>query len=266
MEHFEKGPPQARNVERDKRLFVEAISAGSVAELPTEFDGSASQKLLEGLVRTNLFILGEMHGVKENADIIYTLFKRFGFRQLALEWEPGLREVAEKYLETGELDFDAIQDSSDGRVTAGHLALLKKLKDDGMLDRLVCFDGGATGPTWNDRDEAMTKNILAALSDVPTLAVAGNLHAKTDPIRFDGEVDEQHPMGERVKRQIPNVLSGKIEYVSGQFHNYGTREFTRLSGTSHASVARFFVDEDGLHTFVLPEAHVAVVPNPGERI
>ncbi len=266
MERFESERQQGRNIERDKQSFVEAISASLISEIPTDFDETASQEFSENLANTNVFILGEMHGVRENTEIIYTLFKQFGFRQLALEWEPELREVAENYLETGELDFDAIKDSPDGRVTAGHFALLKTLKDEGMLDRLVCFDGGALGSSWNHRDEAMAKNIIANLSDVPTLVVAGNHHAEIEPLSFEDEAEEQHPMGEQVKKLIPNLSSGKIEYASGQFHNYGTKEFMKLSDNDLPSVARFYLDENGIYTFELPEAHVAVVPNPHERI
>ena len=110
----------------------------------------------------------------------------------------------------------------------------------------------------------MAKNILDSLSDMPTLVVAGNLHAKTETITFDDEPDEQHPMGENVKKEIPDVSSGRIKYLSGQYHNYGTKEFTRLSERGLPSAARFFKSEDGLYTFELVEAHAAVVPNPTE--
>ncbi|MDZ4296414.1 MAG: hypothetical protein U1A16_03525, partial [Patescibacteria group bacterium] len=231
------------------------------------FDENAAKQLAENLNGTRLFILGEMHGVKENADVIYTLFKKFGFRQLALEWEPGLRAVAEKFIESGELDFDAVKDSPDGRITAGHFALLKKLKSEGMLNRLVCFDGGSGGEGWNARDAAMARNIVANLSDTPTLVVVvGNLHAKTEPFTFDDESEEQHPMGENVKKEIPGVASGRIEYITGQYHNYGIREFGKLSKGEESPEARFYQDEDGLYVFEVPEAHAATVPNPHEKI
>lgn len=265
MEKFER-TKQERNLESDKNSFIEAISSISVKEIRAKFDEQAVQELAESIRNNNLFILGEMHGVKENADVIYTLFKKFSFRQLALEWEPELKAVAERYLELGELDFDAIKDSPDGRITAGHFALLKKLKSEGMLNRLVCFDGGSSGHGWNARDSSMAKNILDNLSDTPTIVVAGNLHAKTEPITFDDESGEQHPMGENIKKEIPDIVSGKIEYLSGQYHNYGTKELTKLSDKELPSEARFFKDEDGLYTFELVEAHAATVPHPSERI
>lgn len=265
MKSFER-LKQERNVEKDKQSFVEAISTVAVEEIPTVFDESAAQRLAESIKESRLFILGEMHGVKENTDVIYTLFKRFGFRQLALEWEPELKGLGEKFLESGEFDFDAVKDSPDGRITAGHLALIKKLKSEGMLDGLVCFDGGSGGEGWNARDAAMAKNILANLSNSPTLVVAGYLHAKMEPITFDDELGEQHPMGENLKKNISNIASGRIEYKKGQYHNYGTQEFEKLSGEDPPSEARFYQDENGLYIFELPEAHAAIVPNPSERI
>lgn len=265
MESFE-GPKQERNLESDKTSFIEAISSTMIEEIHVNFDEQATQELVASIGNNKLFILGEIHGVKENTDVIYTLFNKFGFRQLALEWKPELKDVAEKYLESGEIDFNAIKDSPDGRITAGHFSLLKKLKSEGMLEGLVCFDGGSGVHGWNARDAAMAKNILGNLSDIPTLVVAGNLHTKTESITFDDEPGEQHPMGENIKKEIPSVASGRIEYLTGQYHNYGTNEFTKLSDEELPSTARFFKDEDGLYTFELAEVHVAVVPNPSEKI
>lgn len=255
---------QERNVEIDKRQFIKALESITIEEIPAVFDEEASNRLLASLDKTKILIMGEMHGVKENPDIIYTLFKKFGFRQLALEWKSGLGAVAEKYLETEEINFDAIQDSPDGRITAGHFALLKRLRDEGLLEKLICFDGSGEA-NWNARDENMAKNVLNGLSDSATLVVAGNLHAKVEPITFNDEPIEHHPMGERIKVHIPDVPSGKIEYLSGQYHNYGPEDFFEDSEQEKTG-PRFYITEDGLYTFVIPEAHIAIVPNPSERL
>lgn len=261
MEAF---PNQERNIEQDRREFIKAVSSITIEEIPAVFDEDASNRLVASLDTTKLFIVGEMHGVKENPDVIYTLFKKFGFRQLALEWEPGLRVVAEQYLETGEIDFDAIEESPDGRITAGHFALLKKLKDEGLLEKLICFDGSGESD-WDARDANMAKNILGGLSDSSTLVVAGNLHAKVEPITFNDEPGEHHPMGERIKAHIPDVPSGKIEYLSGQYHNFGTQDFFE-DPEQEKTGPKFYITEDGLYTFVLPEANVAIVPNTSEKL
>lgn len=265
MEKFEI-PKQKRNIESDKTSFIEKASSVLIEEIPMDCNEQLVQEIAENIRDNKLFILGEIHGVKENADIIYTLFKKFGFRQLGLEWEPKLKEVAEKYLESGELDFDAIKDSPDGRITAGHFALLKKLKFEGMLDNFICFDVGSGIHGWNARDSSMAKNIIDNLSDMPTLVVAGNLHTKTEPITFGDDPGEKYPMGRCVKEDIPNVALGKIQYLSGQYHNYGIKDFIKLFDKELPSRARFFKNEDGLYIFELTEARAAIVPNPTERL
>jgi len=266
---MEPKPPEpiktenSRNVEQDRLTFIEAIQNIEISEIDTEFDKESAENLVSELAKSKLLLLGEMHGVKENADIIYTLFKKFGFRQLALEWEPELQDVADKFLESGELDFNTnvIKDSPDGRITAGHFALIKKLKAEGMLERLVCFNESSRAG-WDEHDVNMAKNILVNLSDLPMLAVAGRLHTETKPITFGGS--KHHPMGENVKKQISNVPSGKIEYLNGQYHNYGTNNFEEKPKGAQSSKARFYKSDNDIYSFELPEAHVAIVPNPKE--
>lgn len=266
MEKFEQPEKNdsGRNIEQDRLAFVEAIKHIEISEIDTEFDEKSMQSLIAELGEAKLLLLGETHGVKENVDIIYTLFKKFGFKKLALEWDKKLKEEVEKFLQTGELDFEAIKNSPDGRITAGHFALLKKLKDEGLLEALVCFDGETSTADWDTRDRNMAQNIMANLADGTTLVVAGNLHTQIEPINFGDEKGEHHPMGENIKKQIPNVPSGKIKYLTGQFHNYGTKDFRKKPEGVELPKARFYKSNDGVYTFELPEAHGAVVPNPNE--
>lgn len=251
-----------RNIEQDRVAFVEQARNVEIAEIDADFDEKSVDELNTELSEAKLLLLGETHGVKENADIIYTLFKKFGFKKLALEWDKELHAQAEKFLQTGELDFEAVQDSPDGRITAGHFALLKKLKDEGLLEALICFDEQTQSGEWDDRDASMAKNILANMSDSKTLVVAGNLHTKVEPVVFDEA--EHHPMGENVKKQIPTTPSGAIRYLTGQYHNYGTREFREKPEGVELPKAKFYKSDKGIYIFELPEAHAAVVPNPKE--
>ncbi len=266
MEQFEQPPKQERNIEQDSLAFMEAIKFAEIKEVEADFEEQSVNALNGELSVAKLFLLGETHGVKENPDIIYTLFKKFGFRKLALEWDTELHAQAERFLETGEIDFDAIKNSPDGRITARHFALLKKLKDEGLLDALVCFDEKTQSGEWDARDVNMAKKILANLSDSTTLVVAGNLHTKVVPITFDDEKGEHHPMGEYVKNQIPAVPSGQIKYLTGQYHNYGVKDFREKPEGVELPKARFYKSDDGIYVFELPEAHPAVVPNPSETL
>lgn len=214
---------------------------------------------MSSLDKTKLLLLGEIHGVKENVDIVYTLFKRFKFKRLALEWNEELKEQVEKFLETNEIDFETIQNSPDGRITAGHFALFKKLKDEGLLDTLICFDKKSSNG-WNERDADMAKNVLTNLSDDITLVVAGNLHTKVTHAT-SGDEEENYSMGEHIKRQIPSVPSVEIKYLSGQYYNCGARDFGEKPQRVEPR-ALFYRSDDGTYVFELPEAHAATVPNP----
>jgi hypothetical protein len=254
-----------RNLESDKALFVGAIEHGSVQDIETVFDEQVVQDLNDSIEKNKLFIMGETHGVKENADIIYTLFKKFGFRQLALEWEPTLKGVVDKYIESGELDFNTIKNSPDGRITAGHFILIKNLVDEGLLDKLICFDVGSGGGGWNTRDMAMAKSVIDNVSGVPTLVIAGRLHTKTAPFELGDDYGTRHPMGEVVSKEFPGVCSGKISYLSGKYHNYGSKEFAP-SGEELTTNSKFFRNKDGLYIFELPKANIATVPHPSKRL
>jgi erythromycin esterase-like protein len=261
MENFSY---QERSLEKDRQEFIKTINSVSIEEISAVFAEEARSQLVDRLEQTKLFILGEVHGVKENVDIIYTLFKKFNFRQLALEWESELQVVVEKYLETGEVDFDAIQNSADGRITAEHFALFNKLKNEGRLEKVICFDSSGA-VDWDTRDENMAQNILSELSDALTLVVAGNLHARVESITLTDEPGEHQPMGERIKAQVPSVPYGNIAYQSGQHHNFGPQDFFADSAPENTE-AKFYRTEAEEYTFVLPAAQAAVVPNPSEQL
>ncbi|MDZ4299417.1 MAG: hypothetical protein U1A26_00710, partial [Candidatus Sungbacteria bacterium] len=233
-------------------------------EIETEFDEDSSRSFATELAGAHLFLLGETHGVLENPNIIYTLYKKFGFRNLYFEWSKGLQNTTGHFLNSGELDFASIEKSCDGRITAGHFSLLKKLKTDGALDTVRCFDGLSWSGSWNLRDEQMAKNILTDLPELSTLVVAGKLHTPlVEPEYFKDDPIRHHPMGEHIKKQIANVLSGRIDYYAGRYHNIGVQEFDESVGEKPLR-ARFYKSSEGLYIFDLPEAHDGAVPNPHE--
>lgn len=261
---MEKQRGSERNLERDKRLFIEALDSITIEEMVTDFDEEAVRTLLEKIQNTKVFLLGETHGVQENADIVYTIYKKFGFRQLALEWESYLKKVVEDYIETGEFDFETIKNEPDGRITPGHFVLIKKLHDEGLLDEIIYFKSRGSRSA-NSADKKMSKKILAGLTDVPTLVVAGSFHTQTKTTTLEDEPGVIRPMGERVKEEIPNVPSGKIEYLSGQYQNYGAQDFEE-SDNNKTGVPKFYISDDGIYTFTLPEATLAIVPDPTQEL
>ena len=258
--------------------FAQAIAEASVCELPTLWDAEADAGLKAHLRRAGVLLFGENHGVAENPSVIYTLMKRFGFRGLALEWDEELMPVIEAFLETGDVEFEVVRRSFDGRITAGHFKLFRKLKDEDRLDHVVLFDGVLRLRTplpksrlprgQNERDQQMASRLLAKLDpDVPTLAVAGSLHTLTSPLQVpEGRIV---PMGAHVAVAIPGVPSGRIAYMSGHAYAWGaegptvrtfpTREHGWVAGQN-----RFHYDH-GQWIYELSKATPATVPGAGFR-
>lgn len=132
---------------------------------------------------SGLLLLGEAHGVRENPLLIRALMLAFGLTSLALEWPEELTPVIRAYLAGKTLPDHPWLWGGDGRITAGHLAVLAERAAAGPL-KLILFDG-VTGAdwSWSQRDEAMARRILAASPPgARTLAVAGNAHTPTSPI------------------------------------------------------------------------------------
>ncbi len=80
----------------------------------------------------------------------------------------------------------AVQWLGDGRITAGHLAVLRDRAKAGPFG-LILFDQiMRSTSTWSERDEAMAGPVLASCeANGTTLVVAGNAHTPTRPTAPD---------------------------------------------------------------------------------
>ena len=106
----------------------------------------------------------------------------------------------------------------DGRITAGHLAVLAERSKAGSLE-VILFDGiiGA-GWSWSQSDEAMARRLLAGSpSGARTLAVAGNAHIPTTDLGV--------PLGACLARQRPGIREIRISYGGGRFWNFKSCQF-----------------------------------------
>jgi hypothetical protein len=171
---------------------------------------------------SGLLLLGEVHGARENPLLIRALMQAFGLTSLALEWPEDLAPMIGAYLANGTLADHWCLWGGDGRITAGHLAVLAERAAAGPLE-LILFDG-VTGAdwSWSQRDAAMARRILAAsLQGVHTLVVVGNAHTPTSPIELGV------PMGAGLAGQRPGLREIRISYGGGSFYNGEPRQFAR---------------------------------------
>jgi hypothetical protein len=233
-----------------------AIAEFAVTDLALVIEPAALAAARRSLDASGLLLLGEVHGVRENPLIIRALLRELGLTTLALEWPDDLAAVIRAFL-GGETmaDHEALW-SGDGRITAGHLAVLAERAAAGPLD-LILLDGiMEAGWSWTQRDEAMAGRLLAGAGPAArTLAVAGNAHT---PTRRTGL---GMPLGAHLARQRPGVREIRISYASGGFYNLGPRQFRpSASPPPHARLR----EHSGSLILDLPAATEAVVPQrPG---
>ena len=229
-----------------------AVAEFAVTDLDLAIEPPALSAARQSLDASGLLLLGEVHGVRENPLLVRALMKAFGLTSLALEWPEELTPMIRAFLASGTLADHPWLWGGDGRITAGHLAVLADRAATGPLE-LILFDGviGADW-SWSQRDEAMARRILATSPpSARTLVVAGNAHTPTSPIELGV------PMGARVAEQRPGTREVQISYGGGSFYNCEPRQFARR--TDPQAKMRLHQHQDEL-VLDLPTATEAVVP------
>jgi erythromycin esterase-like protein len=159
-----------------------AVAEFAVTDPGLLIEPPARAAVRRSLDSAGLLLLGEIHGVRENPLLIRELMQAFGLTRLALEWPEDLAPAIEAFLAGQTLPGHWFVWGGDGRITAGHLAVLAERAAAGPLE-LILFDGAiGAGWSWSQRDEAMARRILAASAPgARTLVVAGNAHTPTSP-------------------------------------------------------------------------------------
>jgi len=231
--------------------LLQAAADFAVADLDLQAEPAAAVAARRSLDDAGLLLVGEVHGVRENPLLIRALMRMFGLTSLALEWPEDLAPAVAAFL-AGEALADHPQLwSGDGRITAGHLAVLAERANAGRLE-LTLFDGAIGADwSWSRRDEAMAARILAGRAGTTrTLVVAGNAH--TPVSRTELGV----PMGACLARRRPGVREIRIHYCSGYFYNCRPAQFAAIGPGRHQ--VRLY-QHDGALVLDLPSAREALV-------
>jgi hypothetical protein len=232
--------------------FLRAAAGFVVADLELEAEPSAVGAAQRSLDESGMLLLGEVHGVRENPLVVRALLQVFGLTSLALEWPDDLSSAMAAFLAGGTLADHPQFWFGDGRVTAGHLAVLAERAGAGPFE-LTLFDGPMIADwNWSRRDEAMAARVLAGgAASTRTLVVAGNAH--TPVSRTELGV----PMGACLAQRRPGVREIRIDYHGGHFYNCRPARFATTDPPQRHM--RLWQRGDAL-VVDLPSAHEAVVP------
>jgi hypothetical protein len=208
---------RCRMVAQSPEAFRDAVSSHRLDHV--RLDPHSLRLAQRSLTDSGLLMVGESHGVYETPAALYALARALGTRAIALEWaHEEMQDEVESFMRDGTFDFARLWSSlpaaaeffsGDGRITAGHFALLGRLKAEAWLDQVILFDRLDDGTEAQDplrRDREMAGRMLATWSEAPALVVAGAFHAR---------LDVEGSMARHLAQRRAGLLSMMLQYSSG---------------------------------------------------
>ena len=180
--------------------------------LPKQLDIRQLNSLQSTLRKSNIIIYGEIHGIKENSDIIYTLVKKLGVKRLAIEASPTVLNFINS-VKTGSCDFSLVdEDLFDLSVLS--LEMIKTiaiLLQQNQLKELVFIDtffdnldeDAVISASPQEREEELAKNILGIDGSLPTLCIMGQWHTQPEVVK-NGKTRHESALY-RLRKIKPNV-------------------------------------------------------------
>jgi hypothetical protein len=201
--------------------FERGVHEFDIANFQLDIEPAALEAALRSLDESGLLLLGEVHGVRQNALIARELMTSLGIMGLALEWPAGLASAISGFFDSGQVPDHPLLWAGDGRITAGHFAMLWERFTAGQLLALTLFDG-VNEVGWSRREAAMAERILTAQGPAArTLVIAGSAHTALAPTGLG------IPLGARLAEQRSGVREVQVKYGNGGYYNLSPQRFKR---------------------------------------
>ena len=196
--------------------------------LPKQLDIKQLNSLQSTLRKSNIIVYGEIHGIKENSDIIYTLVKKLGVKRLAIEASPTMFDFINS-VKTDSCDFSLVdEDIFDSSILS--LEMIKTISillQQNQLKELIFIDtffdnldkDAIISASPQARERELAKNILGIDGSLPTLCIMGQWHTQPKVIT-DGETRHESALC-RLRKAKPNVPFIHNVYRQGRLFNDG---------------------------------------------
>ena len=196
--------------------------------LPKQLYIKQLSSLRPALRKSNIIVYGEIHGIKENANIVYTLVKKTCIQRLAIEASPTVFDFINS-VKINSYDFSLVdEDLFDLSVLS--LEMIKTiaiLLQQNQLKELVFIDtffdnldeDAIIPPSPQEREEQLAKNILGIDGSLPTLCIMGQWHTQPKVVT-DGETRHESALY-RLRKIKPNVPFIHNVHRQGQLFNDG---------------------------------------------
>jgi hypothetical protein len=203
--------------------FAEAVRTYRFEE--HSVDAEALAQAAASVAQAGLLLVGEPHGVLETPSVLYSLAEALDTRALALEWShEEVNDQLQAFVGGEPFDLDelwALPPTSDffagdGRVSAGHFALLERLREEGRLEQAIAFDrvDPDPAPDWQARDRELAERLVAEWHGAPLLVLTGALHARLEPGTMAGHVAQARP----------GLAPAMLDYASGACWSRGEHD------------------------------------------
>lgn len=185
------------------------------------------EQLKVDIIKYNIFAIGEVHGVADNADLYLTIFNEFNFDCIALEYPVDCLDDLIKFLKIGEHPKHwFFQEINDGRFNYEMLSVLKVLFDNKKLKQIICYDKRKNTTIWNEREVDYAEAFIEQYKpNLKTLIIGGGYHIRTEPFESEYEKGILYPMCYYLQKKYGIFPTSKITYASGEFFNYEKQKF-----------------------------------------
>ena len=196
--------------------------------LPKQLDIRQLNSLQSTLRKSNIIVYGEIHGIKENANIVYTLVKKLDIQRLAIEASPAASNFINS-VKTGSCDFSLVdEDLFDSSILS--LEMIKTIAiilQQNQLKELIFIDtffdnldeDAIISASPQAREEELAKNILGIDDSLLTLCVMGQWH--TQPNIIENGKTQHNSALYRLRKVKPNIPFIHNVYRQGQLFNDG---------------------------------------------
>ena len=196
--------------------------------LPKQLDIRRLNSLQSTLRKSNIIAYGEIHGIKENADVVYTLVKKLGVKRLAIEASPTVFDFINS-AKTGSCDFSLVdEDLFDLSVLSLEMTkTIAILLQQNQLKELIFIDtffdnldeDAIISVSPQAREEELAKNILKIDDSLLTLYIMGQWHTQPEVVK-NGETRHKSELYRlrKVKLNVPFIHN---VYRQGQLFNDG---------------------------------------------
>ena len=196
--------------------------------LPKQVDIRNLDIVLPVLQKSNLIVYGEIHGIKENADIVYNLVKKLDIQRLAIEASPTVFDFINS-VKINSYDFSLVdEDLFDLSVLS--LEMIKTISillQQNQLKELIFIDtffdnldeDAIIPPSPQEREEQLAKNILGIDDSLPTLCIMGQWHTQPNVVK-NGKIIHESALY-RLREVKPNMPFIHNIYRQGELFNDG---------------------------------------------